>query len=132
MAVCVHLFVDCVNLGFLCFQKLPAQVPPVKWLENHKGLFNLELQVVSSVQAQVCNTLRTHFQAGKTNLCCALNASVLMLTIKIDQCHVKDHAVRPLTNLFSRISSIKNILVLCKGNGMTRRRMNYNLRKKYY
>uniref|UniRef100_A0A8C1T6J0 Dedicator of cytokinesis 8 n=1 Tax=Cyprinus carpio TaxID=7962 RepID=A0A8C1T6J0_CYPCA len=28
------------------------EVPPVKWLENHKGLFSLELQAVSSVQAQ--------------------------------------------------------------------------------
>ncbi|KTG40809.1 hypothetical protein cypCar_00001938, partial [Cyprinus carpio] len=37
---------------FICLQKLPAQVPPVKWLENHKGLFSLELQAVSSVQAQ--------------------------------------------------------------------------------
>ncbi|RXN18411.1 dedicator of cytokinesis 8 isoform X1 [Labeo rohita] len=41
-----------VNYSLHSPEKLPAQVPPVKWLENHKGLFNLELQAVSSVQAQ--------------------------------------------------------------------------------
>ncbi|KAK2837136.1 hypothetical protein Q5P01_014348 [Channa striata] len=33
-------------------EKLPAQVPPVKWMESHKGLFNLEIQAVSSVHTQ--------------------------------------------------------------------------------
>ncbi|TRY86506.1 hypothetical protein DNTS_010131 [Danionella cerebrum] len=33
-------------------EKLPAQVPPLKWLENNKGVFSLELQTVSSVQTQ--------------------------------------------------------------------------------
>lgn len=37
----------------MCVQKLPPQVPPVKWMENHKGLFNLEVQAVSSVHTQV-------------------------------------------------------------------------------
>uniref|UniRef100_A0A8C1HJH2 Dedicator of cytokinesis 8 n=1 Tax=Cyprinus carpio carpio TaxID=630221 RepID=A0A8C1HJH2_CYPCA len=41
-----------VNYSLHSPEKLPAQVPPVKWLENHKGLFSLELQAVSSVQAQ--------------------------------------------------------------------------------
>ncbi|XP_033475104.1 dedicator of cytokinesis protein 8 isoform X1 [Epinephelus lanceolatus] len=33
-------------------EKLPAQNPPVKWMESHKGLFNLEVQAVSSVHTQ--------------------------------------------------------------------------------
>uniref|UniRef100_A0A3P8VXJ3 Dedicator of cytokinesis 8 n=1 Tax=Cynoglossus semilaevis TaxID=244447 RepID=A0A3P8VXJ3_CYNSE len=33
-------------------EKLPPQVPPVKWMESHKGLFNLEIQAVSSVHTQ--------------------------------------------------------------------------------
>ncbi|XP_041642776.1 dedicator of cytokinesis protein 8 isoform X2 [Cheilinus undulatus] len=33
-------------------EKLPIQVPPVKWMESHKGLFNLEIQAVSSVHTQ--------------------------------------------------------------------------------
>ncbi|XDV48898.1 hypothetical protein PO909_018249 [Leuciscus waleckii] len=41
-----------VNYSLHAPEKLPAQVPPVKWLENHRGLFNLELQAVSSVQTQ--------------------------------------------------------------------------------
>ncbi|XP_056319423.1 dedicator of cytokinesis protein 8 isoform X1 [Danio aesculapii] len=41
-----------INYSLHTPEKLPAQVPPVKWLENHKGLFNLELQAVSSVQTQ--------------------------------------------------------------------------------
>lgn len=112
LCLCVFICLKIVYIlficGVLCLQKLPAQVPPVKWLENHRGLFNLELQAVSSVQTQVRNALRTHFLAGN-----ALNASVLMfpsgflirLTSKTsmhgNQCHVKDHASRPPTNLFS-------------------------------
>lgn len=81
VVLCIHLFENSsVTLGlFICLQKLPAQVPPFKWLENHKGLFNLELQAVSSVQTQVRNTLRTHFPAGKTSLSSFLNAGVLKL-----------------------------------------------------
>ncbi|XP_016147282.1 dedicator of cytokinesis protein 8-like [Sinocyclocheilus grahami] len=51
-------------------EKLPAQVPPVKWMENHKGLFNLELQAVSSVQTQDSHLERfftlCHALEGKT------------------------------------------------------------------
>uniref|UniRef100_A0A673MIM0 Dedicator of cytokinesis protein 8-like n=1 Tax=Sinocyclocheilus rhinocerous TaxID=307959 RepID=A0A673MIM0_9TELE len=46
------------------------EVPPVKWLENHKGLFNLELQAVSSVQTQDSHLERfctlCHALEGKT------------------------------------------------------------------
>uniref|UniRef100_A0A8D0CCC9 Dedicator of cytokinesis 8 n=1 Tax=Scleropages formosus TaxID=113540 RepID=A0A8D0CCC9_SCLFO len=33
-------------------EKMPPQVPPVKWVESHKGVFNLEVQVVSSIHTQ--------------------------------------------------------------------------------
>ncbi|XP_010731302.2 dedicator of cytokinesis protein 8 isoform X2 [Larimichthys crocea] len=33
-------------------EKLPVQAPPVKWMESHKGLFNLEVQAVSSLHTQ--------------------------------------------------------------------------------
>ncbi|XP_026125842.1 dedicator of cytokinesis protein 8 isoform X3 [Carassius auratus] len=51
---CLPIVLDRLPLNYSLHspEKLPAQVPPVKWLENHKGLFNLELQAVSSVQTQ--------------------------------------------------------------------------------
>ncbi|XP_040897521.1 dedicator of cytokinesis protein 8 isoform X2 [Toxotes jaculatrix] len=41
-----------VNYSLHLPEKLPLQVPPVKWMESHKGLFNLEIQAVSSVHTQ--------------------------------------------------------------------------------
>ncbi|KAM3868150.1 dedicator of cytokinesis protein 8 [Diretmus argenteus] len=41
-----------VNYSLHSPEKIPPQVPPVKWMESHKGLFNLELQAVSSVHTQ--------------------------------------------------------------------------------
>uniref|UniRef100_A0A673BM49 Dedicator of cytokinesis 8 n=1 Tax=Sphaeramia orbicularis TaxID=375764 RepID=A0A673BM49_9TELE len=41
-----------VNYSLHSPEKLPAQAPPVKWMESHKGLFNLEVQAVSSVHTQ--------------------------------------------------------------------------------
>ncbi|XP_034450748.1 dedicator of cytokinesis protein 8 isoform X1 [Hippoglossus hippoglossus] len=41
-----------VNYSLHTPEKLPSQVPPVKWMESHKGLFNLEIQAVSSVHTQ--------------------------------------------------------------------------------
>nr|XP_019958252.1 PREDICTED: dedicator of cytokinesis protein 8 [Paralichthys olivaceus] len=41
-----------VNYSLHTPEKLPLQVPPVKWMESHKGLFNLEIQAVSSVHTQ--------------------------------------------------------------------------------
>ncbi|XP_058641512.1 dedicator of cytokinesis protein 8 isoform X1 [Onychostoma macrolepis] len=59
-----------VNYSLHSPEKLPAQVPPVKWLENHKGLLNLELQAVSSVQTQDSHLERfftlCHALEGKT------------------------------------------------------------------
>ncbi|XP_010011214.1 PREDICTED: dedicator of cytokinesis protein 8 [Nestor notabilis] len=33
-------------------EKVPPQTPPVKWVEGHKGVFNVAVQAVSSVHAQ--------------------------------------------------------------------------------
>uniref|UniRef100_A0A8C2KUG3 Dedicator of cytokinesis 8 n=1 Tax=Cyprinus carpio TaxID=7962 RepID=A0A8C2KUG3_CYPCA len=59
-----------VNYSLHSPEKLPAQVPPAKWMENHKGLFNLELQAVSSVQTQDSHLERfftlCHALEGKT------------------------------------------------------------------
>uniref|UniRef100_A0A8C4GQU1 Dedicator of cytokinesis 8 n=1 Tax=Dicentrarchus labrax TaxID=13489 RepID=A0A8C4GQU1_DICLA len=41
-----------VNYSLHTPEKLPAQAPPVKWMDSHKGLFNLEVQAVSSVHTQ--------------------------------------------------------------------------------
>ncbi|XP_051525356.1 dedicator of cytokinesis protein 8-like isoform X1 [Myxocyprinus asiaticus] len=59
-----------VNYSLHFPEKLPTQVPPVKWMENHKGLFSLELQAVSSVQTQDSHLERfftlCHALEGKT------------------------------------------------------------------
>uniref|UniRef100_A0A3P9MNW4 Dedicator of cytokinesis 8 n=1 Tax=Oryzias latipes TaxID=8090 RepID=A0A3P9MNW4_ORYLA len=52
-------------------EKLPPQVPPVKWMEGHKGLFSLEVQAVSSVHTQD-NHLERFF-----TLCHALEGGVV-------------------------------------------------------
>ncbi|XP_066499452.1 dedicator of cytokinesis protein 8 isoform X2 [Hoplias malabaricus] len=41
-----------INYSMHSAEKLPTQVPPVKWMENHKGVFSLEIQAVSSVHIQ--------------------------------------------------------------------------------
>ncbi|XP_068594454.1 dedicator of cytokinesis protein 8 [Brachionichthys hirsutus] len=41
-----------INYSLHTPEKLPLQAPPVKWMESHKGLFNLEIQAVSSVHTQ--------------------------------------------------------------------------------
>uniref|UniRef100_A0A8B9GGN9 Dedicator of cytokinesis 8 n=1 Tax=Amazona collaria TaxID=241587 RepID=A0A8B9GGN9_9PSIT len=33
-------------------EKVPSQTPPIKWVEGHKGVFNVAVQAVSSVHAQ--------------------------------------------------------------------------------
>uniref|UniRef100_A0A8C8J8Z3 Dedicator of cytokinesis protein 8 n=1 Tax=Oncorhynchus tshawytscha TaxID=74940 RepID=A0A8C8J8Z3_ONCTS len=41
-----------VNYSLHSPEKIPPQVPPVRWMESHKGVFNLEIQAVSSVHTQ--------------------------------------------------------------------------------
>ncbi|KAL2079535.1 hypothetical protein ACEWY4_025279 [Coilia grayii] len=59
-----------VNYSLHSPERIPAQVPPVKWMESHKGVFNLELQAVSSVHTQD-NHLERFF-----TLCHALEGKV--------------------------------------------------------
>ncbi|XP_076145387.1 dedicator of cytokinesis protein 8 isoform X3 [Alosa pseudoharengus] len=59
-----------VNYSMHSPERIPTQVPPVKWMESHKGVFNLELQAVSSVHTQD-NHLERFF-----TLCHALEGKV--------------------------------------------------------
>ncbi|KAI4542160.1 hypothetical protein MG293_007539 [Ovis ammon polii] len=38
--------------SLLGYSKVPSQNPPIKWAEGHKGVFNIEVQAVSSVHTQ--------------------------------------------------------------------------------
>uniref|UniRef100_A0A3Q3JUV4 Dedicator of cytokinesis 8 n=1 Tax=Monopterus albus TaxID=43700 RepID=A0A3Q3JUV4_MONAL len=51
---CLPIILDRLPVNYSLHppEKLPLQVPPVKWMEGHKGLFNLEIQAVSSVHTQ--------------------------------------------------------------------------------
>ncbi|CAB1320056.1 unnamed protein product [Coregonus sp. 'balchen'] len=59
-----------VNYSLHSPEKIAPQVPPVKWMESHKGVFNLEIQAVSSVHTQD-NHLERFF-----TLCHALEGGV--------------------------------------------------------
>uniref|UniRef100_A0A669CI86 Dedicator of cytokinesis 8 n=1 Tax=Oreochromis niloticus TaxID=8128 RepID=A0A669CI86_ORENI len=76
------LNIDRLQTGQYCLpiilERLPVnyslhtpEVPPVKWMEGHKGLFNLEIQAVSSVHTQD-NHLERFF-----TLCHALEGGVI-------------------------------------------------------
>ncbi|XP_041753155.1 dedicator of cytokinesis protein 8 isoform X1 [Coregonus clupeaformis] len=60
-----------VNYSMHSPERIPPQVPPVKWMESHKGVFNLEIQAVSSVHTQD-NHLERFF-----TLCHALEGGVM-------------------------------------------------------
>ncbi|XP_072289223.1 dedicator of cytokinesis protein 8 [Eucyclogobius newberryi] len=51
---CLPIVLDRLPINYSLHppEKLPPQVPPVKWMESHKGLFNLEIQAMSSVHTQ--------------------------------------------------------------------------------
>ncbi|XP_053148937.1 dedicator of cytokinesis protein 8 isoform X2 [Hemicordylus capensis] len=58
------------NYSMHSAEKVPAQSPPIKWAEGHKGVFNIEVQAVSSVHTQD-NHLEKFF-----TLCHALESQV--------------------------------------------------------
>ncbi|KAM4052801.1 dedicator of cytokinesis protein 8 isoform 2-T2 [Anomaloglossus baeobatrachus] len=60
-------------------EKLPAQPIPIKWVEGHKGVFNLEVQAVSSVHTQ-----DNHLEKFLT-LCHALEGPVTFPIRVLDQ-----------------------------------------------
>ncbi|XP_077004454.1 dedicator of cytokinesis protein 8 isoform X3 [Tamandua tetradactyla] len=56
------------NYSMHSAEKVPLQNPPIKWAEGHKGVFNIEVQAVSSVHTQdnhlekfftLCHSLET-------------------------------------------------------------------------
>uniref|UniRef100_A0ABM5FS84 Dedicator of cytokinesis protein 8 isoform X2 n=1 Tax=Pogona vitticeps TaxID=103695 RepID=A0ABM5FS84_9SAUR len=58
------------NYSIHSAEKVPAQSPPIKWVEGHKGVFNVEVQGVSSVHTED-NHLEKFF-----TLCHALESQV--------------------------------------------------------
>lgn len=61
---------DGANLfSFSLTQKVPLQNPPIKWAEGHKGVFNIEVQAVSSVHTQVRNVRDCHWVIHLSSLC---------------------------------------------------------------
>ncbi|XP_009990532.1 PREDICTED: dedicator of cytokinesis protein 8, partial [Tauraco erythrolophus] len=60
-------------------EKVPSQTPPVKWVEGHKGVFNVEVQAVSSVHTQD-NHLEKFF-----TLCHSLESQVTFPIRLMDQ-----------------------------------------------
>nr|XP_033780870.1 dedicator of cytokinesis protein 8 isoform X2 [Geotrypetes seraphini] len=60
-------------------EKVPLQIPPIKWVEGHKGVFNVEIQTVSSVHTQ-----DSHLEKFFT-LCHALEGQVTFPIRVLDQ-----------------------------------------------
>uniref|UniRef100_A0A8B9I9Y7 Dedicator of cytokinesis 8 n=1 Tax=Anser brachyrhynchus TaxID=132585 RepID=A0A8B9I9Y7_9AVES len=60
-------------------EKVPSQTPPIKWVEGHKGVFNIEVQAVSSVHTQD-NHLEKFF-----TLCHSLESQVTFPIRLMDQ-----------------------------------------------
>ncbi|NXF38007.1 DOCK8 protein, partial [Nyctibius bracteatus] len=60
-------------------EKVPPQTPPIKWVEGHKGVFNVEVQAVSSVHTQD-NHLEKFF-----TLCHSLESQVTFPIRLMDQ-----------------------------------------------
>uniref|UniRef100_A0A8I3WS95 Dedicator of cytokinesis 8 n=1 Tax=Callithrix jacchus TaxID=9483 RepID=A0A8I3WS95_CALJA len=60
-------------------EKVPLQNPPIKWAEGHKGVFNIEVQAVSSVHTQD-NHLEKFF-----TLCHSLESQVTFPIRVLDQ-----------------------------------------------
>ncbi|PNJ81455.1 DOCK8 isoform 5 [Pongo abelii] len=63
----------------LGYSKVPLQNPPIKWAEGHKGVFNIEVQAVSSVHTQD-NHLEKFF-----TLCHSLESQVTFPIRVLDQ-----------------------------------------------
>ncbi|MCI4380885.1 hypothetical protein PGIGA_G00245190 [Pangasianodon gigas] len=53
-AFCLPIVLERLPVNYLLHspEKLPIQVPPVKWIDGHKGIFSLETKAVSSVHTQ--------------------------------------------------------------------------------
>uniref|UniRef100_A0A8D0VR93 Dedicator of cytokinesis 8 n=1 Tax=Sus scrofa TaxID=9823 RepID=A0A8D0VR93_PIG len=67
------------NYSMHSAEKVPSQNPPIKWAEGHKGVFNIEVQAVSSVHTQD-NHLEKFF-----TLCHSLESQVSFPIRVLDQ-----------------------------------------------
>lgn len=67
------------NYSIHSAEKVPLQNPPIKWAEGHKGVFNIEVQAVSSVHTQD-NHLEKFF-----TLCHSLESQVSFPIRVLDQ-----------------------------------------------
>uniref|UniRef100_A0A2K5DFC2 Dedicator of cytokinesis 8 n=1 Tax=Aotus nancymaae TaxID=37293 RepID=A0A2K5DFC2_AOTNA len=67
------------NYSMHSAEKVPLQNPPIKWAEGHKGVFNIEVQAVSSVHTQD-NHLEKFF-----TLCHSLESQVTFPIRVMDQ-----------------------------------------------
>ncbi|XP_006881388.1 PREDICTED: dedicator of cytokinesis protein 8 isoform X1 [Elephantulus edwardii] len=67
------------NYSLHSAEKVPLQNPPIKWAEGHKGVFNIEVQAVSSVHTQD-NHLERFF-----TLCHSLESQVTFPLRVLDQ-----------------------------------------------
>ncbi|KAH0521288.1 Dedicator of cytokinesis protein 8, partial [Microtus ochrogaster] len=67
------------NYSIHSAEKVPLQNPPIKWAEGHKGVFNIEVQAVSSVHTQD-NHLEKFF-----TLCHSLESQVTFPIRVLDQ-----------------------------------------------
>uniref|UniRef100_A0A2I3SJT7 Dedicator of cytokinesis 8 n=1 Tax=Pan troglodytes TaxID=9598 RepID=A0A2I3SJT7_PANTR len=65
------------NYSMHSAEKVPLQNPPIKWAEGHKGVFNIEVQAVSSVHTQLnWSAVRTHCHCpGETSTSGSLRTS---------------------------------------------------------
>ncbi|KAF5912751.1 hypothetical protein HPG69_007741, partial [Diceros bicornis minor] len=68
-----------LNYSMHSAEKVPLQNPPIKWAEGHKGVFNIEVQAVSSVHTQD-NHLEKFF-----TLCHCLESQVTFPIRVLDQ-----------------------------------------------
>ncbi|KAM4809260.1 dedicator of cytokinesis protein 8 [Rhinophrynus dorsalis] len=78
---CLPVAMDKLPLNYSMHspEKVPQQSPPIKWVEGHKGVFNLEIQAVSSVHTQ-----DNHLEKFLT-LCHALEGPVTFPIRVLDQ-----------------------------------------------
>uniref|UniRef100_A0A8D2L2D0 Dedicator of cytokinesis 8 n=1 Tax=Varanus komodoensis TaxID=61221 RepID=A0A8D2L2D0_VARKO len=67
---CLPVALDKLPANYSMYSKVPPQSPPIKWVEGHKGVFNVEVQGISSIHMQD-NHLEKFF-----TLCHALESQV--------------------------------------------------------
>uniref|UniRef100_A0A452R7Q9 Dedicator of cytokinesis 8 n=1 Tax=Ursus americanus TaxID=9643 RepID=A0A452R7Q9_URSAM len=76
---CLPVALEKLPPNYSMHSKVPLQNPPIKWAEGHKGVFNIEVQAVSSVHTQD-NHLEKFF-----TLCHSLESQVTFPIRVLDQ-----------------------------------------------